>query len=83
VDLPVEEFLVPLETMVRSRFITARAAARQMIKQHSGVIIVVTGSPARAHVPGADAIGAAFSELTQLRRGPELRNRLQLLERRC
>src|SRR5215831_10869395 len=31
VDLPVEEFMVPLATMVRSRFI-ARAAARHMIK---------------------------------------------------
>jgi len=66
VDLPVEEFLVPLETMVRSRFITARAAARQMIKQHSGVIIVVTGSPARPHVPGSTAIGAAFAAMENL-----------------
>src|SRR5215831_14574874 len=32
VDLPIEEFMVPLDTMVKSRFITARAAARQMIK---------------------------------------------------
>jgi len=53
VDLPIEEFMVPLMTMVKSRFITARAAARQMVKQHSGVIILVTGSPARPHVPGA------------------------------
>lgn len=60
VDLPVDEFLVPLQTMVKSRFITARAAARQMIKQRSGVIIFVTGSPARPHVPGATAIGAAL-----------------------
>ena len=66
VDLPVEEFMVPLATMVRSRFITARAAARQMIKQHSGVIILVTGSPARAHVPGATAIGAAFGAIENL-----------------
>src|SRR5215469_6244612 len=66
VDLPVEEFLVPLETMVRSRFVTARAAARQMIKQHSGVIILVTGSPARPHVPGATAIGAAFAAMENL-----------------
>src|SRR5215472_9529192 len=66
VDLPVEEFLVPLQTMVRSRFITARAAARQMIKQHSGVIIFVTGSPARPHVPGATAIGAAFAAMENL-----------------
>lgn len=66
VDLPVDEFLVPLQTMVRSRFITARAAARQMIKQRSGVIIFVTGSPARAHVPGATAIGAAFAAMENL-----------------
>jgi 3-oxoacyl-[acyl-carrier protein] reductase len=66
VDLPVDEFLVPLQTMVRSRFITARAAARQMIKQHSGVIIFVTGSPARPHVPGATAIGAAFAAMENL-----------------
>src|SRR5215469_3329367 len=65
-DLPVDEFLVPLLTMVRSRFITARAAARQMIKQHSGVIILVTGSPARPHVPGATAIGAAFAAMENL-----------------
>src|SRR5207247_8901759 len=46
--------------------ITARAAARLMIKQHSGVIIFVTGSPARAHVPGATAIGAAFGAIENL-----------------
>lgn len=63
VDLPVEEFIVPLATMLRSRFITARAAARHMIKAHSGVIILVTGSPARPHVPGATAIGAAFGAM--------------------
>ena len=61
VDLPVDEFMVSLTTIVRSHFITARAAARHMIKQKSGVIIFVTGSPARPHVPGATAIGAAFA----------------------
>jgi 3-oxoacyl-[acyl-carrier protein] reductase len=66
VDLPVDEFVVPLQTMVRSRFITARAAARQMINQHSGVIILVTGSPARPHVPGATAIGASFAAVENL-----------------
>jgi NAD(P)-dependent dehydrogenase (short-subunit alcohol dehydrogenase family) len=66
VDLRIEEFMVPLETMVKARFITARAAARQMIKQQAGVIILVTGSPARPHVPGATAIGAAFSAMENL-----------------
>src|SRR5215471_12853104 len=44
VELPVDEFMAPLEKIVRSRFITARAAARHMIEQKSGVIIFVTGS---------------------------------------
>jgi 3-oxoacyl-[acyl-carrier protein] reductase len=37
-----------------------------MVKQHSGVIIFVTGSPARGHVPGATAIGAAFGAIENL-----------------
>ena len=66
VELPIEEFMVPLATMVKSRFITARAAARHRIKRHSGVIIFVTGSPARPHVPGVTAIGAAFGAIENL-----------------
>jgi 3-oxoacyl-[acyl-carrier protein] reductase len=66
VELSIEEFMVPLTTMVRSRFITARAAARHMIKQHCGVIVLVTGSPSRPHVPGATAIGAAFGAVENL-----------------
>jgi 3-oxoacyl-[acyl-carrier protein] reductase len=66
VDLPVEEFMVPLQSMMKSRFITARSAARQMVKQNTGVIIFVTGSPARPHVPGATAIGAAFAAMENL-----------------
>jgi NAD(P)-dependent dehydrogenase (short-subunit alcohol dehydrogenase family) len=66
VDLPVDEFMAPLTTIVRSHFITARAAARHMINQKSGVIIFVTGSPARPHVPGATAIGAAFGAIENL-----------------
>jgi 3-oxoacyl-[acyl-carrier protein] reductase len=62
VDLTVEEYMVPL-TIVKSQFITARAAARQMVKQRSGAIIFLTGSPARGHVEGATAIGAAFGAI--------------------
>lgn len=66
VELPVDEFMASLTTIVKSHFITARAAARHMINQKSGVIIFVTGSPARPHVPGATAIGAAFGAIENL-----------------
>jgi 3-oxoacyl-[acyl-carrier protein] reductase len=66
VSLNVDEFMVPLATVVKSQFITARAAARRMVKQRSGVIIFLTGSPARGHVQGATAIGAAFGAIESL-----------------
>jgi NAD(P)-dependent dehydrogenase (short-subunit alcohol dehydrogenase family) len=46
-DLPADEFMVPADTVLRAQFITAAAAARQMLRQGSGVIIFLTGSPAR------------------------------------
>jgi len=66
VDLSIEEFMVPLTTVVKSQFITARAAARHMVKQRSGVIIFLTGSPAREHVEGSTAIGAAYGAVESL-----------------
>jgi NAD(P)-dependent dehydrogenase (short-subunit alcohol dehydrogenase family) len=63
VDLTTAEFMLPISTIVKSQFITARAAARHMAKQRSGVILFVTGSPARGHVEGATAIGAAFGAI--------------------
>jgi len=66
VDLSIAEFMVPLTTIVKSQFITAPAAARHMVKQRSGVIIFLTGSPARGHVEGATAIGADFGAIESL-----------------
>jgi 3-oxoacyl-[acyl-carrier protein] reductase len=65
-DLTVDQFMLSTTTIVKSNFITARAAARHMVRQRSGVILFVTGSPARGHVPGATAIGAAFGALENL-----------------
>jgi NAD(P)-dependent dehydrogenase (short-subunit alcohol dehydrogenase family) len=66
VELAVDQFMVPLTAIVKSQFITARAAAREMVKQRSGVIIFLTGSPARGHVEGTTAIGAAFGAIESL-----------------
>jgi 3-oxoacyl-[acyl-carrier protein] reductase len=71
VDLPVAEFTVA-QTVLTSQFITARGAARRMIPQGSGVIIFLTGSPARPHIPGASGIGAAFGGIENLMRAMAL-----------
>jgi NAD(P)-dependent dehydrogenase (short-subunit alcohol dehydrogenase family) len=67
-QLSVDEFMAPLVTLVKSQFITSRAAARHMVEQRSGVILFVTGSPARPHTPGATAIGAAFGAIENFTR---------------
>jgi NAD(P)-dependent dehydrogenase (short-subunit alcohol dehydrogenase family) len=63
VGLTLDQYMLPLTSLVKSQFITAQAAARVMTRQKSGVIIFITGSPARGHVPGATAIGTAFGAI--------------------
>lgn len=68
VNLTIDEFMLPVSTVLKSQFITARSAARHMLRQRSGVIIFLTGSPARPHIQGASAIGAAFGAVENLTR---------------
>src|SRR5262249_16650436 len=68
VELSPDEFMVAIDGVLRSNFNTARATARLMSKQGAGVIIFLTGSPARPHGPGATSIGAAFGALENLTR---------------
>ena len=66
-ELPLEQFMLPLTTLVQSQFITARAAARQMEQQHFGVILFVTAIPVRGFA-NASAIGSAFGAMESLLR---------------
>jgi NAD(P)-dependent dehydrogenase (short-subunit alcohol dehydrogenase family) len=66
-ELPLEQYLLPLSTLVPSQFITARAAARHMIQQHSGVILFVTAIPVRGSA-SATAISSAFGAMESLLR---------------
>jgi NAD(P)-dependent dehydrogenase (short-subunit alcohol dehydrogenase family) len=66
-DLPVEHFALPLTQLVPAQFVTARAAARHMVKQRSGVILFVTATPARG-LANVSAIGSAFGAMESLAR---------------
>jgi len=66
-ELPLEHFMVPLTSLVASQFITARAAARHMVKQHAGVILFITAVPSRG-LANVSAIGAAFGAMESLAR---------------
>jgi 3-oxoacyl-[acyl-carrier protein] reductase len=44
VEMSVEDYVRPVRVAVTSKFLTARAAARQMIQQRSGVILIFGGA---------------------------------------
>src|SRR4051794_3056779 len=68
VEMSVADFEQPVVTAVRTMFITTRAAARQMLRQGSGVILVFGGygDPPRAYNLGG--LQVAFQAQEALRR---------------
>jgi NAD(P)-dependent dehydrogenase (short-subunit alcohol dehydrogenase family) len=67
-ELSVEDFALPITTYPWAHFVTARTAARQMIKQQSGVILLHTPEPARLGVPLTGGMSPAWAALEGLNR---------------
>ena len=66
VDMPVEDFLLPVAVATRTQFLTARAVARRMVRQRSGVIMTIIAGPTRraaTNVGGFDVACAAIEGL--------------------
>jgi NAD(P)-dependent dehydrogenase (short-subunit alcohol dehydrogenase family) len=65
-EMSLEDFIRPIMIAMRTQFLTGRAVARRMIRQGSGVILTITGGPARravANVGGFDVACAAIEGL--------------------
>jgi NAD(P)-dependent dehydrogenase (short-subunit alcohol dehydrogenase family) len=58
-ELDVEKFVLPLESYTKSYFLTARAAARRMVTQGSGVIMTVSALHSRTGIPLVGGYGPA------------------------
>ena len=70
-EMEVDEFIAPVETAVRTTFITARAAARHMIPRRAGVILAFGGpgdrsAPLRDYYLGGTQV--AFDAIETMRR---------------
>jgi NAD(P)-dependent dehydrogenase (short-subunit alcohol dehydrogenase family) len=59
VDVSLEQFLHPLDALISSYFLTARAAARRMIPRRAGVIMTVSTLQARKGVRLVGGYGPA------------------------
>jgi NAD(P)-dependent dehydrogenase (short-subunit alcohol dehydrogenase family) len=69
IDLDLERFARPVTAYATSYFLTARAAARCMVAQGSGVIMTVTALLSRAGVPLVGGYGPAMAAKEALTRG--------------
>jgi 3-oxoacyl-[acyl-carrier protein] reductase len=67
-DMSPADFTLGLEARVRTQFVTARAAARHMIRQRSGVILMVTTTPDRIAIGDVGSFGVANAALEGLAR---------------
>jgi 3-oxoacyl-[acyl-carrier protein] reductase len=70
-EMAVDDFMAPVETAARTTFLTARAAARHMIPQASGVILAFGGpgdrsGPSRDYKLGGTQV--AFDAIETIRR---------------
>jgi 3-oxoacyl-[acyl-carrier protein] reductase len=70
-EMEADDFMAPIETAVRTLFITAKAAARHMIEQGSGVLLAFGGpgdraAPLRDYQLGGTQI--AFDAVESMRR---------------
>lgn len=68
VELPAEQFALPITTYTLANFLTARIAARRMVARRSGVILTITGTPSRMAFPNVGGNAAAFAAVVALSR---------------
>jgi NAD(P)-dependent dehydrogenase (short-subunit alcohol dehydrogenase family) len=68
VEIDAEQFSLPITSYTRSYFLTARLAARRMVKNKSGVIMRVTTLHSRTGLPLVGGYGPAMAAMEALTR---------------
>jgi NAD(P)-dependent dehydrogenase (short-subunit alcohol dehydrogenase family) len=67
-ELSAEHFSLPISAYTRANFITARAAARHMVRRRSGVILTISGTPGRMGFANVGGSGPAYAAVVALTR---------------
>lgn len=67
-DIDRDDFLAPIATLTTAQFLTARAAARHMTQERSGVILTLSASPARLAIASTGGFGVACAAIEGLSR---------------
>jgi 3-oxoacyl-[acyl-carrier protein] reductase len=65
-EMRYEDFAGSISTAIRAQFLTARAAARHMVRRGSGVIMTITATTARLTIPNVGGTGVIFDAIESL-----------------
>lgn len=68
-ELPTEQFSLPITAYTQTNLFTARSAARRMVARRSGVILTITATPGRMGFPNVGGGTPAFAAVAALTRG--------------
>jgi NAD(P)-dependent dehydrogenase (short-subunit alcohol dehydrogenase family) len=71
-ELPAEQFSLPISAYTLSNFLTARAAARRMVARRSGVILTISATPSRLAFANVGGAGPAYAAVVALSRNLSL-----------
>jgi 3-oxoacyl-[acyl-carrier protein] reductase len=66
IEMSLDDFTRPITVATTTQFLTARAAARHMIRQGSGVILTITAGPARRAFPNVGGFDMACAAIEGL-----------------
>lgn len=67
-EIRCDDFTAPITTWTKTQFLTARAAARHMVQKRSGVILMLSASPARSAIASTTGFGVACAAIEGLSR---------------
>lgn len=67
-EIPLDDFVRPVTQTMRTRFLTAKAAAKVMMEQRSGVIVFLTATPGGIGYPYTGGFAAACAAVENLSR---------------
>jgi 3-oxoacyl-[acyl-carrier protein] reductase len=67
-ELSVKDFMHPINALMRTNFITARAVARHMTDERSGVVLTISTSGSRLMAPGFIGFGTACGAIEAMTR---------------
>lgn len=65
-EITCDDFMIPIIHYTKAQFLTTNAAGRHMVKQGSGVLMMITATPSKIPIPFTTGFGPAWAAIEAL-----------------